>query len=148
MKKLSKKWTLGISLIIIFILIIILITFYIEDKKVKDSVNNIGNSALNFLNGIDKAQSHLNEFSYNNKTGEVEYKPSNITLETYNIIKEGMTQEEVISVLGEYENKQEGEDTYILEWGNSYSPVYGGYWIQIIFNENKKVSSKYQLGLK
>ena len=95
----------------------------------------------------ENTKSHLDDFSYNYETGDVEYHP-NITLEMYDRIKEEMTQEAVVAILGKHENKLDGENTYMLEWGNSYSPITGGYWIQIVFDQNEKVLSKSQTGLK
>lgn len=45
---------------------------------------------MNIYLGIDKADSHSDEFTYNNETGEVEYHPE-ITLDKYEQIEEGMT---------------------------------------------------------
>lgn len=146
--KLYKKWWFWEIIIVICILIYTLTINYIKNKETKESLTNIANSATNFISGIEKAQSHLNEFSYNYETGQAEYKPSKITLEMYNKIKEGMKEEELSSILGKCDNKLQGEETYIMEWGNSYSPVYGGYWIQIVLDTNNTVMSKNQVGLK
>lgn len=149
MKDIIKKWWFWAIFVIICILCYVFSLYYLENKKIKESVSNMGNSASEFTKGIDNAQSHLDEFSYNYGTGEVEYKPSKITLEMYNRIEEGMSQEEVILILGQYEDVLNGENTYILEWGNEYSPVYNGYWIQITFDANEKnVLNKYQIGLE
>lgn len=147
-KSIYKNWWFGVILIIICILIFIAISFYIKNRQTEEKLKRIGEEATDFISSIDNAQSHLNEFSYNYQTGEVEYEPSRITLETYNRIKEGMLEDEVISILGKYENKLNRENTYMLEWGNSYAPITDGHWIQIVFDMNKKVSSKHQMGLK
>ncbi len=149
MKNIIKKWWFWVIFIIICILCYVFTLHYLDNKKIKKSVSNIGNGASDFIEGVDNAQSHLDEFSYNYDTGEVEYKPSKITLEMYNRIEEGMSQDEVVSILGKYEDMLNGENTYILEWGNEYSPVHNGYWIQITFNVNEKnVLKKYQIGLE
>lgn len=149
MKKILRKWWFWIIVLIICSITYIAISSFVEGKKVKESISNIGNSASNFIDGVDNAQTHIDEFSYNNKTGKVEYRASKITLEMYNKIEEGMSQDKVISILGQYEDILNGENTYILEWGNEYSVVYDGYWIQITFNiDEKKVLRKHQFGLK
>lgn len=143
----KKRWFLGI-VIIVCVLLCIIIVFYLKNKETEKVQSKTGEGASDYISGIDNTKSHIDEFSYNYKTGEVEYKPSKITLEMYNRIKEGTTQEEVISILGKYEKKSEGENTYMLEWGNSYAPINNGHWIQIVFDTNKKVFSKYQTGLE
>lgn len=149
MKNLIKKWWFWGIIIVICILSYILISKHIENKKLEKTFENMGKGASDFITDIDNSESHIDEFSYNYETGEVEYKPSNITLEMYNRIKEGMTQEEVISILGKYETKSEGENTYVLEWGNSYAPINNGYWLQIVFDTtHQNVLNTYQVGLK
>ena len=147
MRDILKKWWFWVVLVIVIICIVFSIKYIIEQKELKQTAENIGRGASNYINGIENANSHLNEFSYNYETGKVEYKPSEINSEMYRIKKE-MTQEEVVSILGNYDNKLDGENTYVLEWGNSYEPINNGYWIQIVFDMNKKVSSMYQMGLK
>lgn len=146
MKNLVKKWWLWGILIIVVVILFVLISNYIENKKIKKTFDNIGNSSTDFISGIDNANSNLNEFTYNYNTGEVEYKISKITLEMYNRIEEGMRQEELISILGKYENKLDGENTYILDWGDSNMSK--GYWIRVIFSKDGNVISKSQIGLK
>ena len=148
MRDILKKWWFWVVLVIVIICIVFSIKYIIEQKELKQTAENIGRGASNYINGIENANSHLNEFSYNYETGKVEYKPSEINSEMYNRIKKEMTQEEVVSILGNYDNKLDGENTYVLEWGNSYEPINNGYWIQIVFDMNKKVSSMYQMGLK
>ena len=106
----------------------------------------MGEGFSDYYDNKKNITSHLNEFTYNYETNESEYKPKIITLEIYNRIKEGMTQEEVILNLGKYDNKLNGENTYMLEWGNSNMSK--GYWISIIFNKEGTVVSKSQIGLK
>lgn len=133
MKNILRKWWFWIIVLIICSITYIVISSFVEGKKVKESISNIGNSASNFIDRVDNAQTHIDEFSYNNKTGKVEYRASKITLEMYNKIEEGMSQDKVISILGQYEDILNGENTYILEWGNEYSVVYDGYWISFYF---------------
>lgn len=147
-KSFYKKWWFWVIVIIVCVLLCIITVSYLKNKETEKVQSKIGEGASDYISGIDNAQSHIDEFSYNYETGEVEYKPSKITLEIYNRIKEGTTQEEVISILGKHEKKSEGENTYMLEWGNSYAPINNGYWIQIVFDTNKKVLSKYQTGLE
>ena len=148
MKELIKKWWFWVIIAIVCVLLIYLTIFFTEKKKTKDSLSVIGNSVSNYISDTNEVQSHIDEFSYNYETKEVEYKPSKVTMEMYDRIEEKMNQDDVISILGKYEDRLEEENTYILEWGNSYSPIYGGYWIQIVFDNSKKVIRKYQTGLK
>lgn len=149
MKTIAKKWWIFLYFLIVIIILAICWKVHIEKKEAEKTVSNIGKSATDFLNDTDNAKSHLEEFSNNYKDEVVEYKPSKITLDKYETIKEDMEEEEVISILGQYDKRNDGENTFLLEWGNSYSPVYDGYWIQIIFNnKDKKVLSKSQIGLK
>lgn len=147
-KPIFKKWWFWLIFAIILITIILVVGKVREERELDKTMQTIGNSASDYMKGIDNAKSHLDEFSYNNATGKVDYKPK-ITLEAYNKIKEGMTQEEIVEILGEQENRLEGENTYILEWGDSYKPVTGGYWIQIVFdNKTNKVTNMSQVGLQ
>lgn len=146
MKNIIKKWWFWIIAICICMLIYIITVSCLKNKETEKVQSKIGEGASDYISGIDNAQSHIDEFSYNYETGKVEYKPSNTTLEMYNRIKEGMKQEEVVSILGEYETKLDGENTYLLQWGESNMSK--GYWISIVFNEDGTVSSKSQLGLK
>ena len=103
---------------------------------------------MNIYLGIDKADSHLDEFTYNNETGEVEYHPE-ITLDKYEQIEEGMTEETVTSILGEGEKTEtNGSNGFLITWGelNIWEPPY--YVIQITFDSSKKVVSKQQMGLE
>ena len=134
MKKLIKKWWFWIITLEICLILYIIISNYIENRELKDSMSNIGEGASEFIEGINNAESHLDEFSYNYETGEVEYRPKKITLEMYNRIKEGMNQEDVVLNLGKYDNKMTGDNTYILEWGDA--EMKKGYWISIVFNKD------------
>ncbi len=148
MKKIIKKWWFWVIVACVVILLYILVSNYTENKKVEDTFKNIGKSASNFVAGSENTKSHINEFSYNYSTGKVEYKPEKITLEMYNRIKKEMTIDEVISILGDYDNKLDGENTYLVEWGSMDAPKNNGYWIQIVFNKDEKVLNTSQLGLK
>lgn len=142
MAKNVKKACLGIAT---FATICIIVVILIVNNKENDTVTSIGDGASGFIEGINNAQSHLNEFSYNYETGEVEYKPNNITLEMYNRVTEGMGEKEVIQILGNGERKN-GDNTYMITWGDLQMSK--GYLIQIVFDENSKVLNKNQLGLK
>ncbi len=149
MKELIKKWWFWLIIIAVCVIITILIIQYINQKQVEDSFKNIGSGALDYLTGINNAQSYLNDFTYNYETGEVEYKPSTITLEKFNRIKEGMKKNEVIAILGKGEELHTEESkTYMMTWGNLNMTETPYYIIQIIFNENDEVVMSSQLGLK
>ena len=148
MKDLVKKWWFWAIVLIIFIVIYILISSFIKNKRQNETINNIGKGASDFLEGINNSESHIDDFFYNYETGKVEYKPLEITLEMYNCIKDGMKEDDVIAIMGKYERKLDGENTYLLEWGNSNLSKDSKYWMQIIFDKNKTVLSKSQIGLK
>ena len=145
-KKLYQKWWFLIILLVIIIIIGAVIYTKLENEKLETTFKNMGEGFSDYYDNKKNITSHLNEFTYNYETNESEYKPKIITLEIYNRIKEGMTQEEVILNLGKYDNKLNGENTYMLEWGNSNMSK--GYWISIIFNKEGTVVSKSQIGLK
>lgn len=145
MKDLIKKWWFWIIAICICVFICMIIVSYLENKKSESVQSKIGGEASDYISGINNAQSHIDEFSYNYGTGEVEYKASKITLEMYNRIKEGMNEKEVIQILGNGE-KMEGDNTYILSWGDIN--MSNEFSIQIVFNKDKTVLSKSQIGLK
>lgn len=147
MRELIKKWWFW-AIIIITIIFITLILQYISQKQVEDSVTNIGNAMAEFYTEIERANTHLDEFTYNYETGEVEYKPSKITLEMFNRVKYGMTKSEVIALLGNGEELHSEESkTYMMTWGDLDLAKAPYYRIQIIFNENNEVISSSQLGL-
>ena len=70
---------------------------------------------MNIYLGIDKADSHSDEFTYNNETGEVEYHPE-ITLDKYEQIEEGMTEETVTSILGEGKKNRNKRKQWIFNY--------------------------------
>ena len=146
----DKKNIIIICLIIVIIgLVVYLVVnkIYRENETTK-AMKNIGETAKDYVEGIKNAESHLNEFPYNNETGQVEYHPK-ITLEAYNRIKEEMTKEEVVAILGKEDNiiKNDNSNSYIVEYGESY--LTKGYWVQIIIDkETNKVLKKYQVGLE
>jgi hypothetical protein len=147
MKELIKKWWFWL-IIIITIIVLTLILQYISQKQVEDSVANIGNAMTEFYTGIERANTHLDEFTYNYETGEVKYKPSKITLEMFNKVKDGMKKSEVIAILGNGDELHTEESkTYMMTWGNLDLDKAPYYRIQIIFNENNEVISSSQLGL-
>lgn len=134
-----------IFFICMILLFIVLCMFFINGNKTKDSFKNIGEEANEYYKGIENAQSHLNEFEFNYENNEVEYKPI-ITLNLFNKVNENMTEEEIIKILGNYDFKAEGENTYLLSWGQPNMSK--GYWIQIILSKENKMISKSQIGLK
>lgn len=134
-------------MIIAIAIVAIIITYLIRQNQITDTIKNIGESSTEFYNGTQNAKSYLNDFTYNYETGKVEYRPSTITLEMYNRIKKGMSEDTVVSILG-LGNKLEPEEasTYIINWENS-SPNY--YFIHITFDKaTKEVISLNQVGLK
>ena len=146
MKKIIKKWWFWLIIVLIFLILFLIVNEIIEQQKVKKSIENIGNGIKSYTEELNNTNTHLNEFVYDEKKGQVTYSPT-ITLEKYNNIKEGMSEKEVISIIGDFDKKLDGENTYMLEWGSSYSPAYNGYWIQIVFDADGKVLNKYQTGL-
>lgn len=144
---LYKKWWFWLIIVILILIIIFSILKIKEQRMLNRKMETVAESASNFISSTKDVKSHLDEFSYNYETGQTEYKPL-ITIEKYNNIKEGMNEEEVVLLLGNYDKKSDGENTYMLEWGNAYSPAYNGYWIQIVFDMRNRVSRKYQVGLK
>ena len=76
----KKKWLLLIVLLIVLIVIGGIIYDHIEEKKLEDSLDGVGRGASDFIDGVyNNKNSHLNEFHYNSKTGEVDYIPNNST---------------------------------------------------------------------
>ncbi len=135
-------------IIVLAIIIPIAIKHNKENEELKKSFSTIGNSAKEYVEEKENVKSHIDEFSYNNTTGEVEYH-SAITLEMYNRIEEGMTKEEVIAILGKEDailGEGEGEN-YIIEYGDSL--LKKGYWIHFTMErKTNKVINKKQVGLE
>lgn len=137
-----------IGIIIVLAIIIPIVIEYKENKDLERKLSNIGNGVREYVEEKENAKSHIDEFSYNYETGKAEYHPT-ITLEMYNRIKEGMTKEEVIEILGKEDNIIENDDSnnYIVEYGNSY--LAKGYWVQVIIDKSTdKVVKKYNTGLE
>ena len=148
MKNIIKKWWLWLIIIAIVIAGIIFIKEYREQKKLKDTMETIGESTSDFYEEVQNAEGYSDYFIYNYETGEVEYHPP-ITLEKYDSIKEGMTEKQVISILGNGEKLQpEGSIGFLMTWGELeiWEPPY--YRIQIKFDSSGEVVSKSQMGLE
>jgi len=81
MKNLLKKgwfWLIIIIVAIIVIPIVIAISLQGKEKeKEKNTFESMSNGVKEFYDGKNNAKSHLDEFVYNNETGEVEYHPQN-----------------------------------------------------------------------
>ncbi len=151
MDKETKKSIIFVVVGIIIVLAIILpivINRNQENKRLKESFSRIGQAATDYIEDTKNANSYINDFSYDYTTGEVDYHPT-ITLEMYNRIKEGMTKEDVISILGKEDDilgKDEEED-YIIEYGDTF--LSKGYWIHFTMDrKTNKVINKKQVGLK
>lgn len=147
-KPIYIKWWFWTTIIGIIIISYIIVSNYIKNKELETSFKSIGEGATEYITGIYDADSHLDEFDYNYATGKVEYKPK-ITIEKYNQIKEGMTEKEVISILGDGEKLQPEEaNGFLIVWGDLIisNPPY--YRIQITFDSLGKVIDKYQIGLE
>lgn len=133
-------WIVIISITIITIFVII----YNKNKKEEAKAKAFTEGFKSFNEGIQNSEGYLDDFSYNYNTGEVEYIPKTITLEMYNRIKNGMTEKEVISVLGKGEKlNPKNSNTYMIMWGKS------GSVIQITFDKKTNtVIYANQVGLK
>ena len=145
------KKTKNVIIVCLIIIVIGLITYIIFSKTYKEdettkSMKNIAEAAKNYIDGTNTAESHLNEFSYNYSTGQVEYHPK-ITLEMYNRVKEGMTEKEVVSILGNNYKILDGTILYSLIYGKT--DMSDGYLISIHIDKDKgTVFSKNQEGLE
>lgn len=131
---------------VLFISIIVILQCK-RQKETKETFEIIGTSANNFYKETQNAEGYLNDFAYNETTGKVEYHPQ-ITLEKYDRIKEGMTEQEVTSILGDGEKIQpEGANSYLMTWGDLdlKKPPYCR--VQITFSLNGTVKNKTQIGL-
>jgi len=117
-----------------------------EEIRLTNSFKNIAKGFEEYYQQKENTTSHLNDFSYNYETGEVEYKHSTITLEMYNRIQEGMERKKVEDILGKgRETPGIDEKSYYLNWGLTEGLKDN----QVIVIEfyNDKVTGKTQLGL-
>lgn len=147
-KCIIKKWWFWLIIIVVVIVGVIFIKEYREQKKLNDTMETIGESALVFYEEAQNAEGYSDYFIYNYETGEVEYHPP-ITLEKYNSIKDGMTEKQVISILGNGEKMQpEGSVGFLMTWGELETWKSPYYRIQIKFDSSGKVNSKSQIGLE
>ena len=148
MKNIIKKWWFWLTVIIALIGIGVFINEYKENKELERKFEIMGTAATEFYNELQNAKGYSDYIIYNYETNEVEYHPP-ITIKTYNRIEEGMTEKEVISIIGNGEKLQpEGSIGFLMTWGDldlSKSPYY---IIQITFDEDGKVKSKSQVGLE
>lgn len=147
-KKIYKKWWFWVIIAVIIGIVIIGIKEYISYKKVQEGVDNFSNSMTNYANGFIEAEGYLDEFNETLETNEIEY-TSIITLEKFDLIQNGMTEDEVTRILGEGEKSQpEGNYGFMISYGDLYlsNPPY--YAVQIIFNSSSQVINKMQIGLK
>lgn len=148
MKNILKKWWIWLIISIIIVALILIIKEYQEKNKLEETFKNIGKSATDMHNKIENAEGYLDYFTYNYDTEEVGHHPP-ITLEKYDNIKEGMTEKEVVSILGNGEKLQpEGSNGFLMTWGDlnlSNAPYYR---IQINFDSSGKVFLKSQIGLE
>lgn len=138
----KREW-FWLIIVIIVIAIIVGIKYY-NDKKEEEKWEAFAEGMTSYYEGIEDAEGYLDDFSYNYITEEVEYNPKTITLEMFNRIQKGMTEEEVIEILGIGEKITTDElSTYIINWEKSNSMV------QICFDkEDNKVIYANQVGLK
>ena len=117
-----------------------------EQKQLEDTYKTIGESASDFYTGIEKADTHLDEFTYNYETGEVEYKTDTSWLDKYEQIKVGMSKEEVEQILGEgFKTPDIENGSFYLNWGEGQG-LNKGQVITIHFTNNK-VTNKTQLNI-
>ena len=147
-KAIYKNGWFWLIIIIIGIILIVMINEIVENKEREKSMQRIAETMKDFMEETDNAKSHIDEFSYNYETGEVEYHPE-ITLESYDKIKEEIKKKNVINILGSGEKIQSEESSgYLMTWGNLETWEFPYYCIQITFDSTNKVISKNQIGLK
>lgn len=149
MKDLIKKWWFWLIIVALVLCAIIGIIKYKEKKEIEAKFEAMAEGMIDYYEQVKSSESHLNEFTYNYGTGEVEYKPqaNNTWLEKYNSIEKGMTSSEVIQILGEGFITPGIDDTeYFMNWGVNEGLIEGQI-ITIQFN-NEKVHLKTQIGLK
>lgn len=144
--KLYKEWWFWLIIALIIIIIGFVVYKIQEEIRLTNSFKNIAKGFEEYYQQKENTTSHLNDFSYNYETGEVEYTPSNITIEMYNKIKEGMERKKVEEILGKgRETPNIEEQSYYLNWGVEEGLKEN----QVIVIEfyNNKVTGKTQLGL-
>ena len=145
--KLYQKWWFWVIIVLIIVVIGIVAWKIQEEIKLKKTFENIGKGFKQYYQEKENTASYLNDFSYNNETGEVEYKPSTITLDIYNKIIEGMERKEVEDILGKgRETQKKKKKNYYLNWGLTEGLKDN----QVIVIEfyNDKVTGKTQLELE
>lgn len=148
MRNILKKWWFWLIIGIILIVLIFVIKEYQEKKKIEETFEKIGQLATETYDDTESAEGYADYFIYNYETGEVEYHPP-ITLEKYDNIKEGMTEKEVISILGNGEKLEpEESDGFLMTWGDLNLNKAPYYRIQINFDSSGKVFLKSQIGLE
>lgn len=76
MKNLIKKWWFWLIIVVSVLIIGILINQYIENKKLEEKFEKIGEGALDYYEGVQEADGYLDRFTYNYATGEVDYNPN------------------------------------------------------------------------
>lgn len=146
-KSFYKKWWFWGIIIVIFIILCILISLHMENRKQERKWEAMAEGFSSYFSDIDNAESQLDKFSYNYEKGEVEYNESKTWLEKYNLITIGMERKNVEEILGKgYENYGIDENESYLSWGEK-DGLEKGQVITIRFY-NDKVENKTQLGLK
>lgn len=150
MKNILKKWWIWLIVLIVMAIAVTITVKVKSQRELEKSLNNVAEGMQDFIDGTDNANSHINDFYYDENTGEVIYIPNSLTLEKYSKVLYGMTEKEVIEILGEG-NKLAPEESssYIITWGdlNIWNPPY--YYVTITFDkQTNTVIDSSQLGLK
>ena len=149
MKEIIKKWWFWLIIIVLILCAVIGIREYKENKEIETKFKAMAEGMTEYYESVKKTESHLDEFTYNYTTGEVEYNPENngSWLEKYNSINKGMTVEQVVEILGEgYIAPVIDEITYFMNWGEKEG-LEKGQIITIQFN-NEIVYLKTHIGLE
>lgn len=147
MKNIMKKWWFWtIITCIIFVVVAVFIKFK-EQRKLEETAKKIGESASDFYTGIQEADTHLDEFTYNYETGEVEYKTDTSWLDKYELIRVGMSREEVEQILGEgFKTPDIEDESFYLNWGEGQG-LDKGQVITVHFTNNR-VTNKTKLNIE
>lgn len=148
MKDIIKKWWFWLTIVVLITWIVIGVKDYKEKKELESKFETMAEGMTDYYEQVKNAEGYSDYFIYNYSTGEVEYHPP-ITIERYDSVKEGMTEKQVVSILGNGEKLQpEGSNGFLMTWGELeiWNPPY--YRIQITFDSAGKVSSKSQMGLE